>query len=61
MFINSEIKTIASLELQEEINKELLQEDKSMASILEQHGSGNIKHNSKSIKKDVSKVCVHKL
>jgi hypothetical protein len=53
MYINSQIKAIASKQLQEEIKLELNKEDKSMASILEQNGRRDTEHNPKSIEKDV--------
>jgi hypothetical protein len=51
--INSEIKAVASKQLQDEIELELKKEDKSMASILEENGRRDTKYNPKSIEKDV--------
>lgn len=61
MYINSEIKAIASQELQNEVSAELSQEDKPLKSILEQHGTRDIRNDSTGNQKDVSQIQVQKL
>jgi hypothetical protein len=61
MYINSEIKAIASQELQNEVSAELSQEDQPLKSILEQHGTRDIRNNPTGNQKDVEQIQVQKL